>query len=221
MSVSRPCYASREDVQRALDFKDNLLSNNQIDRAIQSASDLIDGHFKRVFYPYDATKYLDWPAYQYAYPWKYWLDQHDLLVLTSLQSPAGTTIPLSNVFLEPVNNAGLIPAKPYTRIELDRSTTAAWGPGAAAGHLPVRAHRADRGLPRRALVGTGLLASPLRPADSAVRTRTAGALRMLTRADHPSVAPGGGQVVPGHDAGVRRFALDHRQPGKTPVPAPV
>jgi len=24
---------------------------------------------------------------------------------------------------------------------------AAWGPGAAAGHLPVRAHRADRGLP--------------------------------------------------------------------------
>ncbi len=63
--------------------------------------------------------------------------------------------------------------------------------------------------------------SALRPADSAVGTRTAGALRMLTRADHPSVAPGGGQVVPGHDAGVRRFALDHRQPGKTPVPAPV
>ena len=55
------------------------------------------------------------------------------------------------------------------------------------------AHRADRGLPRRALVGAGLLASPLRPADSAVGTRTAGALRMLTRADHPSVAPGGGR----------------------------
>jgi hypothetical protein len=43
-----------------------------------------------------------------------------------------------------------------------RRFPAAWGPGAAAGHLPVRAHRADRGLPRRALVGAGLLASPLR-----------------------------------------------------------
>src|SRR6266487_7199863 len=47
---------------------------------------------------------------------------------------------------------------------------AAWGPGAAAGHLPVRAHRADRGLSRRALVGAGLLASSLRPADSVVGT---------------------------------------------------
>ena len=28
-------------------------------------------------------------------------------------------------------------------------------------------------------------------------------------------------MVPGHDAGVRHVALDHRQPGKTPVPAPV
>lgn len=137
MAVSRPCYCNREDVQRAVDFKDGLLANAQIDRAIQSASDLIDGHLKRVFYPYDATKYLDWPNYAYAYPWRYWLDQHDVLVLTSLQSPAGTVIPLWQVFLEPVNNAGLIPARPYTRIELDRSTVAAWGAGPTPQHSIV------------------------------------------------------------------------------------
>ena len=132
--VTEPCYCSREDAMRALDFKDNSLSNAQLNRAIQSSSRMIEGHLQRVFYPYDAVKYLDWPNYQYAYPWRFWLDQHDLLCLTSLQSPSGTSIPLWQVFLEPANNAGRIPAWPYTRIELDRSTVAAWGAGPTPQH---------------------------------------------------------------------------------------
>lgn len=137
MSISRPCYCSRLEAQRAVDFKDGMISNAQIDRALQSASEMIEGHLQRVFYPYDATKFLDWPNYQYAYPWRYWLDQHDLLVLTSLQSPSGTSIPLWQVFLEPVNNAGRLPPMPYTRIELDRSTVAAWGAGPTPQHSIV------------------------------------------------------------------------------------
>ena len=137
MSIARPCYCNRLEVQRAVDFKDGMLSNAQIDRALQSAAEMIEGHLQRVFYPYDATKYFDWPNYQYAYPWRFWLDQHDLLVLTALASPSGTTIPLWQVFLEPVNNAGRLPPMPYTQIELDRSTVAAWGAGPTPQHSIV------------------------------------------------------------------------------------
>lgn len=129
--VTTVCYCSREDAQRALDFKDGTLTNAQLNRAIQSAARMIEGHLHRVFYPYDATKYLDWPNYQYAYPWRFWLDQHDILALTTLQSPQGVMIPLWQVFLEPVNK---LPEFPYTRLELDRSTVAAWGAGPTPQH---------------------------------------------------------------------------------------
>lgn len=137
MAIGRVCYCNRLEAQRAIDFKDGTLSNAQIDRALQSASEMIEGHLQRIYYPYDAVKFIDWPNYQYAYPWRVWLDQHDLLVLTSLQSPAGTAIPLWQVFLEPVNNAGRLPPMPYTRIELDRSTVAAWGAGPTPQHSIV------------------------------------------------------------------------------------
>ena len=86
-------------------------------------------------------------------------------------------------------------------------------PRPAAGRVPLRPPGAARPLPRRALVGAGRLAPSLRPADPAVGAGTAGELRMLTRADHPAVAAGSGQVAPGHPAGGRRAALDDRQPG--------
>ena len=68
MSVTTPCYCSRVDAQRAIDFKDSLVTTAQADRAIQSASRNIEGHLHRLFYPWDGTKWFDWPNYQYAYP---------------------------------------------------------------------------------------------------------------------------------------------------------
>jgi hypothetical protein len=126
MAVVTACYCSREDVQRAPDLKDSLITNQSIDRAIQSVSRLIEGQLHRLFYPTDTTYQWDWPNYQYAYPWRLWLDQWDIVTLTQLQSPAGTTIPLQDVILYPLNRK---PGFPYTRVELDRSTTAAWGAG--------------------------------------------------------------------------------------------
>jgi hypothetical protein len=126
MGIVTPCYASRNDVQRAPDFKDSLLTGVQIDRALQSVSRLIEGQLHRLFYPTDTTYQWDWPNYQYAYPWRLWLDQWDIVTLTGLQSPSGTVIPLQDVILYPLNRR---PGFPYTRIELDRSTTAAWGAG--------------------------------------------------------------------------------------------
>lgn len=65
--------------------------------------------------------------YAYEDPWKLRVNQWDIISLTSVQSPSGTSISLSNVILYPFNRK---PGWPYTRVELDRSTTSAWGAGA-------------------------------------------------------------------------------------------
>jgi hypothetical protein len=127
MAVVTACYCSREDTMRAIDFKDSLITNRQIDRAIQSTARIIEGQCHRVFYPNDASYFWDWPNYAYAYPWRLWLDQWDIVSLTALESPVGTSISTANVILYPLNKK---PGHPYTRIELDRSTTAAWGAAA-------------------------------------------------------------------------------------------
>ncbi len=134
MAVSRPCYCSRDDVKVALDFEITAPDDARIDRALQSIAQTIEGHLHRYFYPNDFTCYLDWPNYQYAYPWRYWFDQsgaHDLWVMTQLQSPAGVSIPLWQVMPEPANRK---PGFPYTRMDLDRSTVAAWGAGPTPQH---------------------------------------------------------------------------------------
>ena len=59
----------------------------------------------------------------------------------------------------------------------------------------------------------------LRPADPADQPRAGGQLRLLTRADHPTLAAGSGEMAPGHDAGIRRVALDQRQPGTAAMPS--
>lgn len=116
-------YCSRTDAQRAVDFTDGLITNLQIDRAIQSAARNIEGHLHRLFYPFDGTKWWDWPNSQRAYPWRLWLDRNDILCLTTFSS-GGVSIPLNTCFLRPQNKR---PGFPWTEIQLDRSTVAAFG----------------------------------------------------------------------------------------------
>jgi hypothetical protein len=137
MAISRPCYCSRDDVMRSIDIKDGAISTAQVDRAIASGADKIEGRMMRKFYPLDTTRFLDWPNYQYAAPWRMWLGKQDCCALTLLQSPGnsggagGVSIPLNQVFLEPVNRD---PGFPFRSIELDRSTVAAWGIGPTPQH---------------------------------------------------------------------------------------
>jgi hypothetical protein len=127
-------YCSRQTAMRAVDFRDGIDQNEAADRAIETASTNIDANLHRVFYPTDATRYFDWPNQggsgggQYAYPWRLWLDQYDCVVLTAMTS-GGTAIPLDQVFAEPVNSG-----PPYTYLELDRSSTAAFGSGSTPQH---------------------------------------------------------------------------------------
>jgi hypothetical protein len=124
MAVTTPTYCTREDVKRAIDIKETARTNWQIDRAIQSAARNIEGHLHRVFYPTDATRYFDWPNFQYAYPWRLWLDQHELAAIPTAVTSGGQPIPLSACNFEPVNSG-----PPYTSLELRRDLSYSFGVG--------------------------------------------------------------------------------------------
>lgn len=116
-------YATREDVKAALDFKETARNNGQIDRAIEAASRGVDALCHRRFYPETATRLFDWPNGQHAAPWRLWLDQNELISVTTL-SAGGTAIASTDYFLEP-NEYG----PPYNRLEIDLSSSAAFGGG--------------------------------------------------------------------------------------------
>lgn len=136
MAITRMTYCSRVDAQRSVDFRDGADANAALDRALRSASENIEQHLHRIFYPLDGTLFFDWPNQggsgggQYAVPWRLWFDQYDCVVLTSLAS-GGTSIGLDKVFLEPVNKR---PGRPFTYLELDRSSSAAFGVGSTPQH---------------------------------------------------------------------------------------
>lgn len=125
MAITTPVYSTREEVKLALDVKSSLRDDALVDRAIQSAATDIHGLLHRRFFPEDAVKYFDWPNYQYAVPWRLWFDQYDLVSATQVTS-GGVTIPLNEIFFEPVNKES---DEPYTYMELDRSTNASFGVG--------------------------------------------------------------------------------------------
>lgn len=123
-AVAEVMYTTRETVKRALEIQETSRSNLQIDRAAKSASRLIEGFAHRRFYPETDTKKFDWPSIQGALPWRLWLDQHDLISLTSLSSTGGGVVGVADALLEP-NGTG----PPYHRIELKLSSASAFGGG--------------------------------------------------------------------------------------------
>ena len=132
MAINRPAYCNRDDVKRALDIEGiTATSNDRIDRALATVADTIEGQMHRVFYPLDTARPLDWPNYEYAYPWQLYFNQWDLVVATLVESPKGTSIALNKLFLEPVNRK---PGFPFEWLEVDRSTNAGWGAGATPQH---------------------------------------------------------------------------------------
>lgn len=115
-------YCTREAVKGSLDVKESAYVNQQIDDAIEGASRDIESQLNRVFYPTLATRKFDWPNLQRSRAYRLWLDQHELLSITSITS-GGVAIPASNYLLEPVNDP------PYDRVEINLSTTSAYSAG--------------------------------------------------------------------------------------------
>ena len=116
-------YCTRESVQDAFDVREAAHRSAQIDDAIRSASDDIDGWLNRHKHglaPRTATRYFPWPARNYSLAWRLWLDENELVSITSLTA-GGTVIASSDYFLEPVNSG-----PPYTHIELDLNSQASF-----------------------------------------------------------------------------------------------
>lgn len=114
---------TREDVMRALDVKLTARNIAQLDRAIETGARLVEKRLGRTFRPVQATRYFDWPSRAYGTSWRLWLDANEVISLTSLVA-GGTTIASSDYFLEPANSG-----PPYTRIEVDLSSSAAFSAG--------------------------------------------------------------------------------------------
>lgn len=118
---SRVFYCTREDVMDAFDTKEASHRSSQVDQAIRSASDDVDGWLNRHKHglaPTDATRYFSWPSRNYSQSWRLWLDENELVSVTSI-SAGGT--PITDYFLEPVNSG-----PPFTHIEVDLNSSQAF-----------------------------------------------------------------------------------------------
>lgn len=118
-------YSTREAVKSALDIKTTARDDVQVDRAIEAASRSVERLLHRRFYPELATRYFDFPNGSYARPWRLWLDENELISLTTLAS-GGLPISAMDYFLRSTSNRD---EPPYNHIELDLSTNASFGQG--------------------------------------------------------------------------------------------
>jgi hypothetical protein len=131
MAITRACYATREQVRRAMDVQQAAYTDTVIDRKLQSASGAVDRLCMRKFYPLLTTYHWDWPNYQYAYPWQLWFDQRELA--GDPQFAPGGQIVSGSFLASPipitVGQYIMLPedGPPYTHFQLRRDTNAAFG----------------------------------------------------------------------------------------------
>lgn len=117
-------YCSREDVQAALDIRESAHNYEQVDRNVASASDAIDALLVRHRHglaPQIATRYFDWPGNVYSSPTRLWLDENELISVTTLTA-GGTTLASGDYFLEPVNSG-----PPFRYIEVNLGSSGSFG----------------------------------------------------------------------------------------------
>ncbi|MFI9154491.1 hypothetical protein [Streptomyces sp. NPDC053367] len=121
--MTNPWYATREEIKAELDVKETARANARIDRALEDASRAVEGMCHRRFYPEAGTRYFNWPDSQYGTSWRLWLDDSELISVTTLVS-GGVEIASTDYLLEPNRNG-----PPYSRLEIDLSSSAAFGGG--------------------------------------------------------------------------------------------
>lgn len=110
---------------RALDYKETSRSHGQVDRALESASDDVEGLTHRRFYPQVATRKADWPDLNGSRPWRLWLGTNELISVTTLTS-GGVVIAPGDYLLRRSDD---LDEPPYTHIEINLDSNAAFGGG--------------------------------------------------------------------------------------------
>lgn len=127
-SIVEPWYCTREEVLDAMDFRDSTLRIASVDSAIAGASRDVDDLCHRQFYPVDTARSFNWPNFQFAYPWRIWLERSELADVTTnvpVVTSGGNVISASDVLWGPWDED----APPYTFMELNRSSSASFGQG--------------------------------------------------------------------------------------------
>lgn len=125
--LNRPCYATRRLVKSALDITLSADFDTHIDYALMSGSQSVDDLCHRRFYNVLTTAYFDWPNFQRAYPWRIWLDEREIADIANpvpVLTSGGNVVPANTLFWGPWNYA-----PPYTRVEIDRSSSSTYGQG--------------------------------------------------------------------------------------------
>lgn len=115
-------YATREDLKSSQDNKSTARDSARLDACLESASRDVEGLTHRRFYPWTGTRYFDYPNRQTARAGRLWLDQHELVSVTTLVS-GGTTIAASDYFLSPYSGP------PFDRVDINRGSNAAFTSG--------------------------------------------------------------------------------------------
>lgn len=119
--MGRVFYSTREEVMDAFDVKEAAHRFAQVDSAIASASDDIDGWLNRHKHgvaPRLATRYFDWPSSNYAAAGRIWFDENELISATTITA-GGVVMPPADYFLEPVNSG-----PPFTYVETNIGSNA-------------------------------------------------------------------------------------------------
>jgi hypothetical protein len=112
-----PALCTREDVAGALDVPASARTWRTIDRVIGTARRQVEQLTHRArFYPEVTTLAFDWPTRANRSSWRLWLDDNDLLSITTL-STGGVDIPAAQYRLAPADYG-----PPYPSIELLRGT---------------------------------------------------------------------------------------------------
>jgi len=122
--MGRVWYTTREEVQDAFDVREAAHRSAQIDNAIASASDDIDGWLNRHKHglaPRIATRYFDWPSRQYGSPYRVWFEENEVVEIDSLTAGGILLVENTDFFLEPVNSG-----PPYTFAEINLNSGASF-----------------------------------------------------------------------------------------------
>lgn len=120
-------YSTLEKVRLSLEVNHTARADRLIRAKIDAASFGVESLTHRRFYPELKTVKFDYPNYQYSPTWRLWLGDNELVTRDDLVLRSGSvTIDNSDVLLRRSDGKN---EPPYTHIELDLDSDAAFGQG--------------------------------------------------------------------------------------------
>ena len=107
-------HVSRQAFAQSLDFAEVARNDTLIDRVLGQATANVESFLHRGFFPWTGSRSFDWPDEDMRTSYRLWLDDNELVSLTSATS-GGVTLNVSELPLYPTTGP------PYDVIETNRS----------------------------------------------------------------------------------------------------